>query len=108
MNRRSSPAAVLLAALAIACGGGGSSGGGSPIPVIHSFTAGPALIDSPGIVGRGGTSILAWNVAGADALTIDQGVGVVTGTTRSVNPTATTTYTLAASNGGSKWRASHT
>jgi hypothetical protein len=60
--------------------------------VISSFTATPASIAS------GGSSTLAWNVSGATSLSINQGVGTVTGTYASVSPAATTTYTLTATN----------
>ncbi|MBI4912161.1 MAG: hypothetical protein HY823_05445 [Acidobacteria bacterium] len=79
----------------LACGGGG--GGGtppSPAPSISSFTASPATITA------GGSSTLAWAVSGANSLSIDPGVGPVSGTSKSVSPAATTTYTLTASNGG--------
>ncbi len=62
-------------------------------PVISSFTATPASIDS------GNASTLAWSVSGATSLSINQGVGTVTGaTSKSVTPAATTTYTLTATN----------
>ncbi len=77
----------LLLALAACSGGVG--------PTISSFTATPDTINS------GQTSTLAWTVTG-DApitLTIDQGVGAVTGQTSvSVSPAATTSYTLTAKN----------
>ncbi|MCL4849901.1 MAG: hypothetical protein KJZ78_00785, partial [Bryobacteraceae bacterium] len=62
-------------------------------PVISSFTATPASIDS------GNASTLAWSVSGATSLSINQGVGTVTGAaSKSVTPAATTTYTLTATN----------
>jgi hypothetical protein len=62
-----------------------------PAPAIASFTASPATITA------GNTAVLAWSVAGAPSLSIDQLVGDVTGTSsRSVKPLLTTTYTLAA------------
>lgn len=63
-------------------------------PTISSFTATPATIHS------GESSTLAWNVSNATTLSINQGVGTVTGATgsRTVSPTATTTYTLTATN----------
>jgi len=62
-------------------------------PVISSFTASPASITS------GSSSTLGWTVAGTSpTLSIDQGIGTVTGTSRTVSPTATITYTLTASN----------
>ncbi len=67
--------------------------GGDPVPVINSFVANPAQI-SPGQ-----TSELSWSVSGADTITIDQGVGNVSGSgTQNVSPASTTTYTLTANN----------
>jgi hypothetical protein len=62
------------------------------LPVIGSFLA------SPDTAGSGSTSALIWITTGAASLSIDQGVGTVTGTTVTVAPTVTTTYTLTASN----------
>jgi hypothetical protein len=63
-------------------------------PVISSFTATPSTLPS-----GGGNTLLAWNVAGATSLSIDQSVGIVTGlTSKSVSVTATTTFTLTATN----------
>jgi hypothetical protein len=64
------------------------------LPTISSFTATPATIHT------GESSTLAWNVSNATTLSINQGVGTVTGATgsRTVSPTATTTYTLTATN----------
>ena len=65
-------------------------------PVISSFTASPASINA------GQSSTLSWTVTGATTLSIDNGVGDVTGTTsKVVSPTTTTTYTLTATAGGS-------
>ena len=63
-------------------------------PSINSFSATPASIT----VGQSTT--LAWSVAGAPApgLSIDNGVGAVSGLSVSVAPSQTTTYTLTASN----------
>ncbi len=70
-------------------------------PVISAFTATPAALP----VG-GGSSTLAWTVAGADSLSIDNAVGAVTGTDKAVTVNATTTYTLTATNGsGSETKA---
>ena len=65
-----------------------------PKPVIASFTATPASIAS------GQSSALAWSVTGATSLSIDQGVGAVSGSGATVSPTNSTTYTLTASNAG--------
>lgn len=63
------------------------------VPVINTFTATPSAINS------GQSSTLAWSVTGSTSLSIDQGIGSVTGTTsRTVSPAATTTYTLTATN----------
>lgn len=63
-------------------------------PVISSFMATPSSLPS-----GGGNVLLAWSVAGATSLAIDQSVGVVTGlTSKSVSVTSTTTFTLTATN----------
>jgi serine/threonine-protein kinase len=74
---------------AAACGGAASPAG-QGAPVIISFTAAPASVAS------GVSSTLQWNVSGATSLSIDQGVGPVTGTSKLVSPSATTVYTLTA------------
>ena len=64
-------------------------------PQIGSFVADPATISS------GGSSTLSWIVSGTGpiTLTIDQGVGDVTGLSSvMVSPASTTTYTLTATN----------
>jgi chitodextrinase len=64
-----------------------------PVPVIASFSSSPASI----ITGQ--SSTLNWNVSNATSLSIDNGVGTVTGLTSvSVHPTVTTVYRLTASN----------
>ena len=79
------------------CGGGG---GGTPTPpppsppVISSFTASPTSIT----VGQ--SSTLSWSVSGATGLSIAPAVGTVSGSSTSVGPIATTTFTLTASNTG--------
>lgn len=98
-------APVLCAIFALfalgACGDGSGSSPAPPpvvlpgtgVPVINSFTASPSTLTS------GQSAQLAWTVSGATTLTIDQGIGDVTGqSTRTVAPTASTTYTLTASN----------
>jgi hypothetical protein len=63
------------------------------IPAISSFTAAPASTTA------GQPVTLAWNVSGATAISIDNGVGDVTNSTATaVSPTQTTTYKLTASN----------
>ena len=61
-------------------------------PVIHSFTANPATINS------GASSVLAWQVTGATSLSISPGIGAVTGNSKAVSPQSTTNYTLVAAN----------
>ncbi len=61
-------------------------------PTITSFTATPPTLT----VGQ--SSTLSWTVLGATSLSIDSGVGTVTGTSTVVSPGATTTYTLTATN----------
>lgn len=61
-------------------------------PSINSFTA------DPGLITPGQSATLSWDVSSADAISIDNGVGVVTGTSKTISPTSTTTYILTASN----------
>jgi len=61
-------------------------------PVITSFAATPAKIP------KGQSSTLTWAVTGASTISINQGAGTVTGTSRTVTPTATTVYMLTATN----------
>ncbi len=62
-------------------------------PSINSFTA------TPNSLGTGGGNVtFNWNVVGATSLSINQGVGVVTGSSTSRNVSTTTTFTLTASN----------
>ncbi len=94
----------LISSLGIGgCGGGGSASpgsnnggdgdGGANLPVIESFSSSPASISS------GASSVLTWSVTGATTVSIDQGVGDVTGVSQAtVTPTTTTTYTITATN----------
>jgi len=61
-------------------------------PTISSFTA------SPGSVSAGGSVTLAWTVSNAQYLIVSPGVGAVRGTSVTVKPSVTTTYTLYATN----------
>jgi uncharacterized protein YkwD len=61
-------------------------------PVIGFFNATPASL-SPGQ-----SSTLQWSVTGATAVTIDNGIGTVTGTSLRVTPAQTTTYRINAAN----------
>jgi hypothetical protein len=97
-------ACLLAFAVVTACGAGstpspdaGSNGGsqdaGAP-PAISSFTASPTVLPA-----GGGTVRLAWTVAGATSLSIDQGVGDVSSlSSASVNVSASTLWTLTANN----------
>ena len=68
----------------------------APPPVITSFSSAPSAITA------GQSAALSWNVSGSTSITIDNGVGDVTGrSTVSVSPVQTTTYTLTASNSAS-------
>ncbi|HXC16746.1 MAG TPA: glycoside hydrolase family 44 protein [Holophagaceae bacterium] len=64
----------------------------APKPLIASFTASPATISA------GSSATLSWSVSGATRLSLDNGIGTVTGASRSVSPPVTTTYTLTATN----------
>ena len=62
-------------------------------PVISSFSSSSSTITS------GSGTTLTWVVSGASSLNLDNGIGDVTGqTTKNIAPTATTTYTLTATN----------
>jgi hypothetical protein len=63
-----------------------------PTPVISSFTASPATITA------GQSATLSWNVSGASYFAISPQLGAVRGTSATVTPTATTTYTLYSTN----------
>lgn len=64
-------------------------------PVIASFGAFPASVQ------QGTASALKWEISGATILTIDHGVGLVTGLTeKAVTPTLSTTYTMTAEGPG--------
>lgn len=73
------------------------TGVGSPVdspPAINSFSALPVAVT------LGGSTTLSWNVTKATSLSINQGVGTVTGTSIAVTPTTKgkITYTLTAAN----------
>ncbi len=61
-------------------------------PTISSFTASPTHVAS------GGNVTLSWNTSSTQYEIVSPGPGAVRGTTVVVNPTATTTYTLYATN----------
>ena len=68
-----------------------------PAPTITSFSATPTALPA-----GGGNVTLAWTTSGASTLAIDHGVGAVSGDSGSVvaNVTASTPFTLTASNAG--------
>lgn len=64
---------------------------------ISNFNAGPAVIEP------GGSSILNWDVTGADNITIEPGIGAVSSNgSLSVSPSETTTYKLIATGKGNE------
>jgi chitodextrinase len=71
-------------------------------PVISSFTASPTAV----VAGQSAT--LSFATQGASSLSINQGVGAVSGSSVSVTPSATTTYTLTAANSAGTTTASVT
>ena len=75
---------LLLVLALLGCANSGSA------PVIGSFTA------TPDTIHLGQPATLAWDVSGAQQLSIDSGVGVQNGHSVTVWPQATTTYTLTA------------
>src|SRR5678815_844892 len=93
---------VIIAAAVLGCGGSGSEPTATTNPppppaqatppTIASFLASPAKITSD----QGTT--LTWSVTGAQSVSIDRGIGTVTGSSVSVSPAASTTYTLTATN----------
>src|SRR5690242_14229960 len=76
-------------------GTGGTGGsGGVPPPVITSFTGSVPSITV------GGSADLSFSVTGADTISIDQGIGIVTSSPVTVSPATTTSYTITAVNAG--------
>jgi hypothetical protein len=86
---------ALMAVIIVVCGCvyfSGCSTAKNP-PVITSFSASPESIES------GGSSTLSWTVNGARSVSLDNGIGnVAVKGTRAVTPSATTLYTLTATN----------
>jgi sugar lactone lactonase YvrE len=93
--------AVLLIVLALTgisgCGGGSSSSSSSGQSTAPSITSG-SFKAAASTITVGGSTTLSWSVSGATSLSIDNGVGTVTGSSVAVTPSATTTYTLTAAN----------
>ncbi|RLC35015.1 MAG: hypothetical protein DRH33_08835, partial [Candidatus Nealsonbacteria bacterium] len=66
------------------------------LPIINTFNANPTTIDF------GNSTALSWEVSGADTVSIDQGIGIVTASgTIDITPSTTTTYTLTATGNSS-------
>lgn len=63
-----------------------------PAPTIGSFTANPTTVS------KGQSVTLTWNVSGASYFVVSPQVGAVRGSSVTVTPTATTTYTLYGTN----------
>lgn len=61
-------------------------------PVITSFTANPETVES------GEEVTLSWDVENAESLRVSPGIGAVTGSSITVEPDESTTYTLTATN----------
>ena len=93
MNTRRVLSATLIVLAACSTNGAGFTQN-TPAPVINSFTADASTV-SPGQ-----STTLRWSVTNATSISIDPGVGVVTGNSVVVQPTDTTTYLLIATNGG--------
>ena len=71
-------------------------------PIISSFSASPSSITT------GESSTLSWSVSDAETISINQGIGTVTGASITVSPTTTTTYILTATNTAGSVTASFT
>ena len=71
-------------------------------PSITSFTASPTSVSS------GAQVTLSWQASGASYNVISPGIGAVRGTSATVKPTQTTTYTLYATNQYGRTQASVT
>jgi hypothetical protein len=63
-----------------------------PVPVVTSFTASPQTISA------GQSATLSWNVSGASYFVVSPQIGAVRGSSVTVTPTSTTTYTLYSTN----------
>ncbi len=87
--------AIIVAALLLMTGlpmNGMAAAPSGTRPTINIFVAAPAKATP------GQPSTLSWSVTGATTLNIDPGIGAVSGTSVTVRPSATTTYTLTATN----------
>jgi acetyl esterase/lipase len=93
-NRALSAAEVLNVMNDSGLSGGNNTNPTSTAPTISSFTVSSNLITT------GQSTTLSWVVSGnpAPTVSINNGIGAVTGNSVVITPTATTTYTLTASN----------
>ncbi len=73
----------------------------APKPTVHYFGTDVGNITATGAPGMPTQAVLSWNVAGFTSLSMDQGIGALTGPAGSVTvtPAVQTTYTLTATNG---------
>ena len=72
----------------------------SVVVTVNPRVAITSFVSNPSAISLGGSSTLQWNVTGATAVTIDQGIGSVSlSGSRVVSPSTTTTYTLTAVGG---------
>src|SRR5207237_1434135 len=90
------PALAVTILLMAACSTNAGGGGGGLAPVITSFTSDAAT------VAPGQSTTLRWSVTNAISVSIDHGVGLVSGTSMVVTPVDTTTYTLTAAGPGGR------
>ncbi len=77
-----------------ASGAGGHSSVSVPVTVLPNGGATPTFTADPAVITAGESTTLRWNAPGATGLTLDQGVGAVTGAALTLRPTASTTYLL--------------
>ena len=84
---------LVVGGVIFATGGNFSAKPAVNTPVVASFTATPSSITA------GQSAILSWDVSGATSVTIDQDIGTVSPKGyQALSPTATTTYTITATN----------
>src|SRR5262245_53744485 len=94
-TRITAACAFLLALAAAGCGTGqiGTPIPGQDRPVVSQLVAVPSVLPA-----GGGNTTLSWVVSGADTVSVDHGVGAVTGSSAPVSVTARPTFTLTATN----------
>lgn len=90
-------AGIALAAIPMILSGCGGASGTTPPPAQPSINASA----QPATINAGQSTMLTWNAANANTVSIDQGIGnVATSGSMSVSPSATTTYHFTASGSG--------